>query len=229
MATGREQIYAAITGDVAGSARCGPERLRDVLAGVLARAERFLAGAEAMVGRFAVYRGDSFQGIASWPELALPVGLLIRCSLISLGPVGDSSRTLDARIAIGFGGISHLPDPVEPGLSAGEALELSGPALDAMKRGRMLEAASPLAEVNKELEVHCRLLDALAGRWSPEQAEVLAMHIEGLDRKSMAERLTVSTQAVGQRLRLAGQRAIDATRRRWAELLGISHTNDGKG
>lgn len=229
MATDRERIYAAITGDVAGSARCRPERLRDVLAGVLARAERFLIGADAVVGRFAVYRGDSFQGIASRPELALPVGLLIRCSLISLGRVGDSSRTLDARIAIGFGGISHLPDPVEPGLAAGEALELSGPALDAMKRGRMLEATTPRPEVNKELAVHCRLLDALAGRWSPEQAEVLAMHIEGLDRKNMAERLSVSTQAVGQRLRLAGQRAIDATRRRWGELLGGSYADNGKG
>lgn len=196
--TGRK-IYAVLTGDLIQSREikkaCGEEcirHLKDTLKEI---------GKEYAVP-FLIFRGDSFQGVSSKPEDALKDAILLRLKLISgLDPDNNKTR-LDARVAVGIGTVSSLPEEGSAGEGDGEAYQLSGLALDRMKKDEQsLIVKTPWDEVNAFLPVLCAAVDKTIGRYTKKQAETVMLTLEGLTQKEIGERIGVTQSAVSHRLK----------------------------
>lgn len=218
MVTGK--TYAVLTGDLIGSSRF-KSREREGILLILKDAFKKIPP-DIIASPFVVFRGDSFQGVLSRPGEALKVALIIRASLLSRFK-GKKTR-LDARIAIGIGGIDYLPKN-KAGEGDGEAFRNSGHELDKMKKEEQnLIIKTPWAEINEELLTECALLDAIIQRWTKEQAEVILYQIQGQlasiakeDIEPLRQRFTqvetarmldISQSAVFQRLKTGGFRAV---------------------
>ncbi len=160
---------------------------------------------------FQIHRGDAFQGILNRPEMSLHVAVWIRSRLRRLDSTGNrkGGRSLDpdARIAIGIGTVDSS-DNVSEG--QGEAFLYSGRTLEKMRGEDRLMVKTPWPDVNDELEVETRLLEAIMRRWTPKHAEVVSILIQDFDRrqKQVAEDLDISQSAVAQRASQAGWRAV---------------------
>jgi len=99
---------------------------------------------------------------------------------------------VDARIAIGIGTISMLPDG-RGGEGDGEAYRNSGPSLDRMtKESRFIKVTTPWESMNQELDVECALLDTIISKWSSKQAKVFIETWKGKTQKQMAPELSIS-------------------------------------
>jgi predicted DNA-binding protein YlxM (UPF0122 family) len=198
-------MYAVLTGDLIGSSRF--EERENVISNL--KYSFKMISPESITLPFAIFRGDSFQGVLSRPDEALQAALIIRASLLSSFR-GKRAR-LDARIAIGIGTIDYLPGD-QVGEGDGEAYRNSGLELDKMKkREQNIIIKTPWAEINEELRIECSLLDALIQRWTKEQAEVIIYHIKkGVTQEEIAKILNISQPAVFQRLKTGGYWAVQA-------------------
>lgn len=203
--TGPSPIFAVITGDIVRSRSLDARReeVLTCLKGILRAAERF--GKEKRKVLFSeIYRGDSFQGVIADPQQALRIALFIRAELLKI----RRGVRVEARLAVGFGTIDHLSrDRIEE--SDGEAFRLSGRALDGMKSYRRLAMAAPDPTVGRTLTVLAALVDVAAARWTVEQAEVVALWLQGLTQEAISGRIAVSQPAVQQRLKTAGVYALE--------------------
>ncbi len=219
---------AALTGDLVGS--CRPRkgkpadddplrRVRVLKDGLRALEKDFLSQ---VVSSFEIFRGDSFQGIV-FPQHALRAAIVIRTFLRSRDGATSASLALDARVAIGIGGVTRFPEGTVAE-SDGTALRRSGPLLDQMKgRDRRLLFSTPWPHVDAELNTECMLLDAIVVRWSKAQAEAVLIHLLlGRTQKQAAESLGVSQSAVAQRLRAANVDALETLFARYEALIGLN-------
>ncbi|MFP4469886.1 MAG: SatD family protein [Bacteroidales bacterium] len=214
----KDRLFAVLTGDVAGSSRFSGEDRKKLLDGIktsFIRIEEIL-GTDVIAFPFEIFRGDSFQGVLGKPELALKAALIIRA-----GIRGSFKTTLkdavDARIAIGIGTISLMPQN-SAGEGDGEAYRNSGPYLDKLeKAGRMLSIKTPWDDINKELNVECALLDTIVNRWTAGQTDVVSEYLRGLTQEEMAERLNVSQPAARKRIQAANLFQIEIMLRRYEE------------
>ena len=107
----QEKIYAVLTGDVAGSSRLEGEQRQKLLT-VLK--DSFLLideiiGKEKVAFPFEIFRGDSFQGVLNETSGALRAAIIIRANIRRSFDT-TLKNAFDARIAIGIGTISLLPD-----------------------------------------------------------------------------------------------------------------------
>jgi len=197
----QEKIYAVLTGDVAGSSRLEGEQ-RQKLVTVLKRSFSLvdeILGNQVTAYPFEIFRGDSFQGVLNQPSQALKAAIIIRANIRRSFDT-TLKNAFDARIAVGIGTISLLPDQ-RGGEGDGPAYRNSGPVLDEMtKPPRFLLVRTPWIEMNSELTVELALLDAIIMKWSKEQAEVALEFFKGKSQEQMAEIFQVSQPAVRKRL-----------------------------
>lgn len=204
------QLYAVITGDIAKSSRFEGEarqNLLNVLKAAFAEMEVIL-GKDIIAFPFEVFRGDSFQGVLIQPEKALTAAVIIRAFIRSSYKT-TLQNAVDARIAIGIGTISHLPDK-NTGEGDGEAFRNSGPELDKLsKHKQMMTIKTPWDEVNNELVVECSMLDVIISHWTPQQADVIIEYLKGKTQEEMAEKFNISQPAVKKRMASANSYQLD--------------------
>lgn len=210
-----EKIYAVLTGDLIGYSRFEEKKRSEVL--LILKDSFKNIPPEIIASPFAMYRGDSFQGVISKPEDSIKAAIIIRASLLSKFK-GKRTR-LDARIAIGLGTIDYLPKN-QVGEGDGEAFRNSGIELDRMKKGEQsLIVRTPWHEINEELRTECALLDAIIQRWTKEQAEAILYQIQGLTQEEIAKILKISQPAVFQRLKTAGSWAVQTILERFKAVI----------
>lgn len=217
------QLYAVINGDIIGSTKLSEARREFYLAELKKLFEELKKKKKnlGIVKSFEVYRGDSFQGALDKPEMSLKVVLLLRSYLrMAASKYGAKTKrnipvhrtsfnaVTDIRIAVGIGKVSRLENRLLE--SDGEAFHRSGRLIDSLKKaGQNLAIETPWEERNKELDVFCGLLDSIISRWSPPQAEVVYLSLQGHNQTQIAETLKTSTSAVNQRLKTANWSSVD--------------------
>lgn len=226
--TRRSAVVAVLTGDVVGSSTIKDRRqLNATLKKLFKQLRKHVPGT---VREMEIYRGDSFQGVMA-PEHVLRSALVIRAGLRQWDlPKGGSvrkgttmGRLPDARIAIGIGTVSYRSAKVIE--SDGEAFRSSGRALDRLSGTKArLSIQTPWPEVNDELEVVSKLLDALIGRWSPAASQaVLLSLLTDATQVEVSKKLGISQPAVHKRLGTASLDAVKAALGRFEKLVQ-SHT-----
>jgi hypothetical protein len=215
-------LYAVLTGDLVGFSKfidIDRNHMLSILKTSFNTIENIIPGS--VSARFAIYRGDSFQGVLSHPKDALRVAIFIRASLRHSFERKQRRYAIDARIAVGIGTIDFLhADLGSEG--DGEAFRRSGPILDRMKSTKgdqRLVIRTPWQEINDELDIECALVDVLINKWSTEQAQAIIQQIQGLTQEKIAKSLGVSQPAVQQRLKSAGGWAIEELCRRYERLI----------
>jgi hypothetical protein len=195
-----DQKAAVFTGDIIKSSLLEPER-RTQLQDALTRA---FAGVNALVTGFKVeqYRGDSFQGVLSTHiEKSLEILLFIQAFL--------HQEDFGVRIALGLGDIRYESQSILT--SDGSAFQISGPALDELKkRNQPVAILGPSDSFNAEWRVHALSLGYLIQRWTAPQAEAVVAQLQGLTQEETAQRLQVKQPAVQQRLQATGWTVMSA-------------------
>jgi len=230
-------MYAAITGDIIGSARLKPEQ-RDEVYSVLKKDFNALNELNQMQFPFEFLRGDSFQGVTSNISESLNLALQLKCifrknfTKNKIRGVQSKHRTseperknwriynnLDVRLSIGLGEIEYLKD--DQSVSDGEAFKFSGRALEEMKsKGQKFLIISNSMELNRELEVELKLLDAIIDKWTPMSAEVVFHLLFDKTENEISEILKVSQSAINQRKKTAGWDAIEVLLKNYKHLMG---------
>lgn len=217
-------MYAAITGDIIASKKLGLT-MRDEVNTLLSMDFNHLNAKLKLQYPFAFLRGDSFQGVASNIHDALRIALLIKCvfkrnfkqqfSLADKNKQESKKRknwriynNLDARISIGIGPIEYLKN--ELSLSDGTALHFSGRELEQMKhKGQKIILQTSDNEINRELAVELKLLDAIIDKWTVMSAEVVYYLLQGHNETETAKILNITQSAINQRKRTANWDAIE--------------------
>lgn len=219
-------MYAAITGDIIASKKLDLT-MRDEVTTLLSNDFNTLNSNLKLQYPFAFLRGDSFQGVASNIHDALKIALLIKCIFKKNikqqfhiaqknKPGSDSEKrknwriynNLDARISIGIGPIEYLNKDLS--LSDGTALQFSGRELEQMKnKGQKLVLHTTDNEINRELTVELKLLDAIIDKWTVMSAEVVYYLLHGHNETETAKLLNISQSAINQRKRTANWDAIE--------------------
>ena len=208
----RKPIYAVVTGDVVGSSRLAPQPRRRLLTALRRGAtqlERHFG--DSLVGKVALFRGDSWQFVLSRPAPTLRAALFFRAWLRSEMQL----RSVDTRLAIGVGGVTFLPRGAIA-VGDGEAFRLSGEALDSMPRTTRMRFRGPSAigeSSSRSIDVCVQLIDTLATRWTGRQALAVCGALLGLTQERIARtcsRERVTQQAVAQHLDHAGWNAIQS-------------------
>ncbi len=214
-----KNLYAVLTGDIAGSSRLqGEERIKLLksLKDSFRLVDKILGDVTAFP--FEVFRGDGFQGVLKAPELSLKAAIIIRAKIRSSFKT-TLKDIIDARVAVGVGSISLFPEKTS-GEGDGEAYRNSGPELDKMeKKSQLLLVKTPWENINSELNVECALLNAIISRWSVEQAEVLLLHLQGKTQAQIAESLNISQPGAGKRIRNANIEEIELMLERFERLI----------
>lgn len=189
-------IAAILTGDLIASTAAGRGGIERAM-GVIADAARDIGSLTGQDARFSRFRGDGWQLYLAEPGQCLWAVLLILARLAATGGVPQT------RISVGLGPI--LPF-IGDGLAGalGDAFDASGRGLDRMERHRIL-AISGEGHVGPFMELTFRFAEDLVLRWSPGQAQViaLALHPDMPTQEAIAAQVGVSRQAVAARLAAA--------------------------
>jgi len=93
-------------------------------------------------------------------------------------------------------------------------------ALEGLKQERRLVIRTPWPKVDEEFDAGCALLDGIASKWSREQAEVLALRLQGHTQSEIASRLGISQPSVAARLKNAQAWAVGAFLQRYRAVVG---------
>ncbi|HEY8399541.1 MAG TPA: hypothetical protein VIK80_16485 [Flavihumibacter sp.] len=210
---------AIITGDIVASQKISSKKRKALYTAL----EKFLSGIEGKwIQGYETYRGDSLQCRAISPEEALRAALLIRTFVMSFAqPLhkkgqknGEKSRgyfnnEFDIRLAIGVGAVDFVRGK-KIATSDGEAFQLSGESLDRLKdQGQRLICKTAREELNRDLEPLVLLLDAVAEKWTRNQAELLLHKLHNKRDEEIAAELGISLSAVNQRKKTAQWPAIE--------------------
>lgn len=198
-------LIAVLTGDLIGSSEAPQQRVEAAMA-KLATTTRQLAPIVGLQNlHFTRFRGDGWQALAGDPKFAYFVAAYVLATLRA------SNIGIGTRIGIGVGsiltkGTRDLSD------ARGEAFVLSGHALDELDARDVLSLQT--SESGK-VRWQAALLDTLAflaGRWSVEQAQAVAMKLERPSDPliTFAQQIGISRQAFSDRLSGAGWRPIES-------------------
>ncbi len=198
--------YAAVlTGDLIGSTKAGPEAVESAMAMISDAARRFTALCDT---RFSRHRGDGWQIYCERGEFGFRLVVQIMARLAS------QPAALASRISLATG--ATAPPLGSLASASGPTFEHSGRGLDSMRRGERLaywtlgtEQSQPPFGFPSAL---LQYLDWQASRWSPEQAEAVALAFapKAEPLKDLAQSMGISRQALQARLRGAGQAPIAA-------------------
>ncbi|MGB0976880.1 MAG: SatD family protein [Prolixibacteraceae bacterium] len=208
-------MYASITGDIISSKNISLSQ-RDLILEKLQTDFNNISENFPLRYPFEFLRGDSFQGVSKDLKDALKITLSIKAIFKKNGITtsdslnkknGRSYKNLDARISIGLGPIEYLHQQLS--LSDGTALQLSGRSLEKMKSlNQKLIVTTEHDEINRELRVELKLLDAIIEKWTTHSAEVVYYLLQGNNETQTAQKLGISQSAVNQRKKTANWDAI---------------------
>lgn len=185
------KLHAVLTGDLIYSTRSAPAQVDEAM--LLIETSVRLLDAEA---RFQRFRGDGWQ-VHLTPASQ---GLLI---LVFLAAQLRGTGKLCSRIALGVGD-AYGYDQGSLGTAGGAAFVQSGRALDAMPDGRWFALAGQ--GVDPLHQALMAFLDAQIQRWSPQQAQAVALSLGPdniLSQQALADHLGISRQAYAARLAAA--------------------------
>jgi hypothetical protein len=151
---------------------------------------------------FTRFRGDGWQLVTTRPEMALRIAMALLATLAA-------RPGLRTRLVLGLGEIDTLAGG-DLGAASGSAFLRSGQALDEMSSKRHLGGLGASASMAPWLDATLHLVEFISDRWSPPQAEIIAMAVApGWETQGdLAERLGISRQAVHSRLSGAGYPAL---------------------
>lgn len=161
-----------------------------------------------------IYRGDSFQCLVQHPKLALRVALIIKTFIRSLNlSEAHEVRSItgkrpkqtiifplwlfDVRMAIGIGNVEMPMHNLSN--SDGTAFQLSGRLLDELKDSKQRFAIASNDHNQKHLEIEAALLDAIIGKATALQCEVIYYKLLYYTETQIAKELNVQQAAVNQR------------------------------
>lgn len=197
-----ERPYAVLTGDLVGSTAAGPEAIDRTFL-VLSEAANHLSQRIGEHSHFSRFRGDGWQMLMYGPNPALYACIYIVAKLRA------TRGGLSTRIAAGIGTIDRYPSQVGETVF-GEAFIQSGRCLDAMPRAKRLAIAGDRF-VRPWHRAIFDLVEWQSGRWSPEQAEAIALSLEHDNRPQevLGSFIGISRQAMQARLRSAGRSHLD--------------------
>jgi len=215
-----QSAHAVLTGDIIESSKLEKnhrKKLPHILEEIFTAADE-LSQARSGPG-FQIFRGDSFQGIFSMPEVSLDAVLLIR-AMLRTRTEREFGKTMDCRVAVGIGEIDFMPG--SGGEGDGEAFRLSGLHLDRFKKDRSLGIVTGQPGINNELEAECLLAEVIISKWTANQAEVIPMLISGKTQLEIASELNIAQSSVSYRVRDAGWRGIDGFRKRYREIINLN-------
>jgi len=200
--------YAVLTGDIINSTTFGKESegVLNSLKIVLNDLKGLKKDNDEVIAVSGIFRGDSFQVAFSAPKRAVKAALYIRSRLRALS---NKERTIDVRLAIGFGDIERLNiDNVEE--SDGEAFHLSGRGLDSMKSYQRLTFISK-GKNESAIRAIGSLLDVLTNHWTERQSEAMSFWLTEKSQSSVAEKMNLKQPTIHKHLALAGAYAIEDT------------------
>lgn len=199
--------YAVLTGDIVASSKLSPARLKEVMQRLRDGADRFVKKFPGSVyGKLDVYSGDGWQLLMSEHGQSIRAAIFLRAIVKSYG-----HAKVDTRIAVAWGSVNETSlNPNRISESTGDAFTNSGRALESMKENRRLIWEPVHADGNAGfLKSAVRLLDELAARWTPRQAEIISWALLGLSQEQIGGKVRISQPTVHQALRGAGWSAIE--------------------
>ena len=225
-------VYSVITGDIIQSSHLDAE-IRQWLMEAIKKT--MLGWHKEFEMESELVRGDSFQCLTRKPNLALTIALLIRTFVKSLNPNSTqdiyqcpkpilrhaaqlSSPSFDLRMAIGVGTIDYEGATLAE--SDGEAFQLSGKALDALKESRSHFNIVSHDGYAKELASMAVLLDAIVSKTTALQCEVIHLKLLGQTETQIASLLKIHQSAVNQRAHAGSWHAIRSGINRFNEIYG---------
>jgi len=209
-------MVAVLTADLINSTTYDKKTLQQVIAVLKEEFEELNTREDAI---FAIFRGDSFQGILKQPKDALHIALKLKtsiCKVQSTTQKKSSSPMADVRIAIGIGEAEYNENAIAE--SNGEAFHLSGKTLDTMKsENKKISLKTANAEINGEFQVSLKFLDSLTDKWSIASAEVVYFLLKGLKEQQIANELHRSQAAIHLRKKAAGWEEIQLLLQRFEQ------------
>ena len=209
-------MVAVLTADLINSTTYDKKTLQQVIAVLKEEFEELNTREDAI---FAIFRGDSFQGILKQPKDALHIALKLKtsiCKVQSTTQKKSSSPMADVRIAIGIGEAEYNENAIAE--SNGEAFHLSGKTLDTMKsENKKISLKTANADINGEFQVSLKFLDSLTDKWSIASAEVVYFLLKGLKEQQIANELHRSQAAIHLRKKAAGWEEIQLLLQRFEQ------------
>jgi hypothetical protein len=205
------KLYAVITGDIVASTKL-PESMRLKLHNAMVNGGKELRRIFplAVPWNLEIFRGDSWQLVVTDPSLSLRIALYYRAFLRA----HLEKFKVESRLAIAVGTIDFMPsNRISAG--DGQAFQKSGRLLEKIpKHSRMTFAIAgrEKKDINLVLEIVVLLLDTLAKRWTPRQAQAIAYVMQGWTQEKIANNFLpnpISQQAVAQHLDRAEWFAIE--------------------
>lgn len=189
------QRAAVLTGDLIASTRAGREATDAAITLIDRIARDEGAQAEASIG-FSRFRGDGWQIFCSDP------GRVFRLAVRVLAALQSQKKLPGTRISAATGPFTTAPADLAG--AAGEVFSLSGRNLDSMGRQRLVFDST--AEGTGWQRALFAYLDWQSRRWSPEQAEAIALAFrrDPPQPGTSAEDLGITRQAFSARLDGAG-------------------------
>lgn len=187
---------AVLTGDLIASTQAG-QAATDATIALIETVANLVSDTSRADIRFARFRGDGWQIFSSDPTSVFRLTVLVLANLQSRI---DLPKT---RISAATGSVAFLP---ETGLASasGQAFSMSGQALDTMTTQRLVFQTDEHGWPWKHALFS--YLEWQSGRWSPEQAEAVAIAFSQAPPRprDVAEILGISRQAASARLQGAG-------------------------
>lgn len=189
-------IATVLTGDLIASTKAGPDAVDGAMAVLegIAQHEAQISGLDI---RFARFRGDGWQMYCPEAERVFRLTVLVLANLHSHPSLAQT------RLAVATGAVAILP---ATGLASasGEVFSLSGHGLDNLTTQRLHFDSN--AEDARWQRPFVSYLDWQSSRWSPEQAEAVALAFrhDPPSPRNVSENLGISRQAGQARLSGAG-------------------------
>lgn len=212
-------MIAIITGDVVDSTKLNLAE-RDIMINALQCIPNILLPFDNI--SMEIFRGDSFQLQIHKPETAAIAAIAIRAWLRSQA-VLSGNMPLDARLAIGIGGIDYVSDSVST--SDGEAYRLSGRLLDKMQKSR-LEIATEWPSVNDDLRLPTAFVDDIISSWTQNQSKIMLLRLQtSKSHLELAQDLEISRQMVDKSLKASKEELIEAYIARFEKLINEHNRN----
>jgi hypothetical protein len=202
-----DKLYAVLTGDIVGSSRLSVKEfksVKDCLKEASREMDNLCKSADSLViGDIDFYRGDGWQLLFAQPRYVLRGCLFLRAYL-------RAYCDADTRIAVGIGEVEHI-DRNRISQSTGAAFQLSGSALDKLKRRRRMTIVLSDKQAGKNflLASVFELSDAIVQGWTQKQAETMLWALKGYKQVEIAEKQGKKQQSVGESLNFSGWYAIE--------------------
>lgn len=192
-----EKRYAVLTGDLVKSSAMSADEVAEAMAtvrrAVALFAETFPGS---VVGGADVFRGDGWQALLENPAMGLRLALFVRANLMAY-------RSADSKVSVGVGTVERIVEH-KISESTGNAFEVSGYGLDALKRRQRMACNTVGAAV--------LLLDALVQQWTAKTAFAVAGALLGKTQEEISADSEEETtrQNIAKAFNRAGWAAIQA-------------------